>query len=116
MTAFARASGSHDGLHWQWEVRSVNGKSLDVRSRLAPGFEALEVPVREAIHRRLKRGNLQASLACDRAGASQRLVVNEEALEQATAIAEKVFAPPGRRASARRGASGAARRDRRRSA
>ena len=90
MTAFARASGSHDGLHWQWEVRSVNGKSLDVRSRLAPGFEALEVPVREAIHRRLKRGNLQASLACDRAGASQRLVVNEEALEQATAIAEKL--------------------------
>ena len=42
MTGYARASASHEGLHWQWEARSVNGKGLDIRCRLPPGFETLE--------------------------------------------------------------------------
>ena len=48
MTGFARSSGEHQGLFWQWEIKSVNGKALDVRLRLPPGFEALETPVRAA--------------------------------------------------------------------
>jgi len=91
MTGYARAAASHDGLHWQWEIKSVNGKGLDVRARLAPGFEALEVSVREATQRHLKRGNLQVTLTCDRASSRQHLVVNEEALEQALALAEKLW-------------------------
>ena len=31
MTGFARAEGAHDGITWHWEVRSVNGRGLDVR-------------------------------------------------------------------------------------
>ena len=46
MTGFARASGSAQGLFWQWEIKSVNGKALDVRLRLPQGFEAMETPVR----------------------------------------------------------------------
>jgi uncharacterized protein YicC (UPF0701 family) len=49
MTGFARSSGEHQGLYWQWEIKSVNGKALDVRLRLPPGFEALETPVRSAL-------------------------------------------------------------------
>jgi uncharacterized protein (TIGR00255 family) len=90
MTGYARASASHEGLHWQWDVKSVNGKGLDVRSRLAPGFEAFEVSVREAVQRRLKRGNLQVTLVCDRGGSSHHLIVNEEALEQAVELAERL--------------------------
>ena len=42
MTGFAQSSGEKDGLHWQWEIKSVNGKALDLRCRLPTGFEALE--------------------------------------------------------------------------
>src|SRR5690349_19378760 len=38
MTGFARAEGEADGLAWSWELKSVNGKSLDLRFRLPAGF------------------------------------------------------------------------------
>jgi uncharacterized protein (TIGR00255 family) len=91
MTGYASASGSHERLHWQWEIRSVNGKGLDVRLRLAPGFEALEVAVRDAVQRHLKRGNLQITLTCGRGSCDQHLVVNEEVLEQALSLAERLW-------------------------
>ena len=90
MTGFARASGSHDGLHWQWELKSVNGKGLDVRARMPAGFEALEAPVRDLASRHLKRGNVQVSLTCDRGVAAETLEINEAALEQVLAVAEKL--------------------------
>ena len=46
MTGFARAEGTYDGAAWHWEVRSVNGRGLDVRLRLPPGSEQLEPKVR----------------------------------------------------------------------
>ncbi len=49
MTGFARADGGGEGFRWIWELRSVNGKGLDVRFRLPPGFERLEQPARERV-------------------------------------------------------------------
>jgi uncharacterized protein (TIGR00255 family) len=95
MTGFARASGAMDGLHWQWEVKSVNGKGLEARCRLASGFEHLEAPARESIMRRFKRGNLQVSLSCDHGSSSEVFKVNEAALEQLLAISEKLRARLG---------------------
>ena len=37
MTGFARADGAAAGLAWVWELRSVNGRGLDLRLRLPPG-------------------------------------------------------------------------------
>jgi uncharacterized protein (TIGR00255 family) len=90
MTGYARASASHEGLHWQWEARSVNGKGLDIRCRFPPGFETLEAPAREAVQRHLKRGNVQLAFACDRGGSDQVLSVNEAALEQVMALAARL--------------------------
>src|SRR5580698_9249146 len=42
MTGFAESSGSHGGLRWRWEAKSVNGRSLDIRLRTPPGFDSLE--------------------------------------------------------------------------
>src|SRR3954447_1184711 len=91
MTGYARGAGSLEGLNWQWEVRSVNGKGLEVRTRLVPGFESLEVAVRESVQRQLRRGNVQVTLTCDRGGSHQKLVVNEGALEQALALAQGLW-------------------------
>ncbi len=90
MTGYARASSALDGLHWQWEIKSVNGKGLDVRCRLPPGYETLDLPVRELAQRNLKRGNVQIGLTCDRGGAEQQLAVNETALEQVVVLAERL--------------------------
>mgnify|MGYP003481708585 CR=1 FL=1 len=63
MTGFAQSSGEKDGLHWQWEIKSVNGKALDLRCRLPTGFEALEAIARSTLAQHIKRGNLQVTLS-----------------------------------------------------
>lgn len=63
MTGFAREGGTlPDGTQFVWELRSVNGRGLDLRLRLPAGLDALETPIREAAAARLKRGNIQAGL------------------------------------------------------
>ena len=53
MTGFARENGAATGYAWHWEVRSVNGRGLDVRCRLPPGFDHLESALRAAAAKRL---------------------------------------------------------------
>ena len=45
MTGFARADGAHGSYRWTWELKSVNAKGLEVRLRLPPGWDSVEVPV-----------------------------------------------------------------------
>ena len=52
MTGFARAAAEHDGTSIAWEVKSVNGKSVEVRLRLPQGFERLEPAVRQTLQKR----------------------------------------------------------------
>ncbi len=70
MTGFARAEGEHAGQRWIWELKSVNGRGLDLKLRLPPGFDALEPPVRAAASAKFKRGSLQASLNLTRDAAA----------------------------------------------
>ena len=66
MTGFARTSGLADGLSWAWELRSVNGRGLDLKLRLPHGFDALEPRLREAAAGVLSRGNVGAVLTVRR--------------------------------------------------
>ena len=63
MTGFAAESGEIEGYSWHFEVKTVNGRGLDVRLHLPSGSETLEAPVRAAIKHHLSRGNVQASLS-----------------------------------------------------
>ena len=62
MTATATRSGQHAGRSWSWEVRSVNGRGLDIRTRMPVGFERLETTMRTAFRKALSRGTVQVSL------------------------------------------------------
>ena len=86
MTGFARAEGSGAGLAWAWELRSVNGRGLDLRFRLPPGWDALEPVLREAAGKALKRGNVTANLSVKRES-EPRLVTDPTALEQVLTLA-----------------------------
>ncbi|HEY1935226.1 MAG TPA: YicC/YloC family endoribonuclease [Acetobacteraceae bacterium] len=85
MTGFARTEGSAGGLVWAWELRSVNGRGLDLRFRLPPGWDALEPAFREPAGKSLKRGNVTASLTVKRESEA-RLTLDSAALEQALAV------------------------------
>jgi uncharacterized protein (TIGR00255 family) len=92
MTGFARSDGATGGTSWHWEVRVVNGRGLDVRLRLPPGYEGLEARVREAAARRLTRGNAGITLTVSRQEGISEIRLNETALAQVLAAAERVRA------------------------
>jgi uncharacterized protein (TIGR00255 family) len=97
MTGFAEAQGSREGARWRWEVRSVNGRSLDLRLRLPPGFDSIEAAARVLANGRFKRGNVQASLAFEAASSARGLRVDAAALASAVKIAKEVAAETGLR-------------------
>jgi uncharacterized protein (TIGR00255 family) len=82
MTGFARHEGHDDACSWAWEVRSVNGRGLDVRCRLPAGFETLEQPAREKVTKRFRRGNVQLALTVMSRRTEGILRVNQDALNQ----------------------------------
>jgi uncharacterized protein (TIGR00255 family) len=90
MTGFARAEGQEDGLGWVWELKSVNGRALDMRFRLPPGFDSLELPLRASLAQRLKRGAVSASLTVTRGTKSTSIRVNRDALAAVLAIAREI--------------------------
>jgi uncharacterized protein (TIGR00255 family) len=92
MTGFARADGSSDHSRWTWEIRSVNGKGLDLRYRLPPGYERLDPPARERCAARLARGNIQATLNLETGSAGGRFRINEAALADVVAAMKRIAA------------------------
>jgi len=90
MTGFARAEGGDGDLRWTWEVKSVNGRNLDIRVRVPSGFEALEPAARAAVPEKLKRGNVAVGLVLTRGQQPARARINRELLEQVIVLAEEV--------------------------
>jgi uncharacterized protein (TIGR00255 family) len=66
MTGFAARTGSGAGYDWAWDIRSVNGKGLDLRLRLPDGIDGLEAEVRSAVGRVAARGNVSLGLKLSR--------------------------------------------------
>ncbi len=90
MTGFARTDGVAEGVVWAWEVRSVNGRGLDVRLRLPPGYEAIEGQTREAAAKVLSRGNVNATLIVEKQTASTGVRLNEAILADVVKAARRV--------------------------
>ncbi len=90
MTGFARHEGGDDVMTWVWEVKSVNGRNLDLRLRLPQGFEALEAEVRKLVPEHLARGNVQIALVVDRSRLPLRYRVNRELLQQLLGLTQEL--------------------------
>jgi uncharacterized protein (TIGR00255 family) len=86
MTGFARAEGAIEGIAWAWELRSVNGRTLELRFRLPNGWDSLEAGWRDLAGKALKRGNVTANLTIKRQSET-RLELDPAALEQVLKIA-----------------------------
>jgi uncharacterized protein (TIGR00255 family) len=95
MTGFAESAGSHEGLRWRWEAKSVNSRSLDMRLRTPPGYDGLEAPARRLAGERFQRGAFQISLTIEPQESTRGLVVDAVALASAVKIAREVAAETG---------------------
>jgi len=90
MTGFARREGTSGRWRWAWELRSVNGKGLDLRLRFPPGLERMESDVRRLAGERFSRGNMQASLSVSAGESRIETVLNQEALSAVLALRDQL--------------------------
>lgn len=90
MTGFGRSADQFGALSWRWEVRSVNGRGLDVRLRLPSGFEELEPVVRESIGKSFARGNVNLTLSASAVETASRIRLNETALKDVLAASDTI--------------------------
>jgi uncharacterized protein (TIGR00255 family) len=88
MTGFARGHGVTGAYAWNWELKSVNAKGLDVRFRLPPGWDAVEVAARAAATKALSRGTVYCNLTVERKGVQPTVKVNEAVLAAVLATAK----------------------------
>ena len=90
MTGFARNTGEYEGWRWTWELKSVNGRSLEMRFRLPPGFDELEPAFRAALSKSFARGSVFSSLQMSEAEAEKKIQINEAALEDVLGAVKSV--------------------------
>jgi uncharacterized protein (TIGR00255 family) len=95
MTGFAEAHGAHESARWRWEAKSVNGRGLELRLRVPPGFDSIEAAARMLAGERFKRGNIQATLNLEPQENGRGLRVDAAALAAAVKIAREVAQETG---------------------
>lgn len=95
MTGFARYDGVDGDSRFSWEIRSVNGRGLDLRLRVPPGFDAVEAMARKRAAEVLARGNVAINLTVTREGAVETFRINEGLLSALVALSQRYADTPG---------------------
>ncbi|WP_170439647.1 YicC/YloC family endoribonuclease [Ruegeria arenilitoris] len=83
MTGFASGKGAFGPHSWSWELRSVNGKGLDMRLRVPDWLTGLEAALRADMSKQISRGNVTLSLRVAREETAAELKLNEGAMSAA---------------------------------
>lgn len=95
MTGFARVDGSAGANRFAWELRSVNGRGLDLRLRLPTGYDAVEAAVRKKASDSLARGNVTINLTLTRESSTQTFRINEDLLSALVALSQRYAGTSG---------------------
>jgi len=94
MTGFARVEGEEETVTWVWEAKSVNGRGLDVRSRVPQGYDRFDPKIRDALRATFARGSISITLTISQNQGSAGYHVNEDmvrSLEMALPKLQKAF-------------------------
>ncbi len=81
MTGFAREAGVTGSYQWAWELKTVNGRGLEIRVRTPSGLDAIGEEARGRILKALTRGQGQLNLALTKSSAAPKLRVNQDVLQ-----------------------------------
>ena len=95
MTGYARVDGAEGEVEWTWELRSVNGRGLDVRSRLPNPFDRHDSDVRQRLGAALSRGSVTVGLTTRQTARADALPTINEALLTLLIDAAARFLPHG---------------------
>ena len=90
MTGYARADALFGPARVRIELKSVNGRGLDIRTRLAPGLDAFDLPLRQLLGQALSRGSINAAVSLDRKNTSGAVSINSAALDTVLAAFENL--------------------------
>ncbi len=99
MTGFARETVEVGPWKLVWELKTVNGKGLDLRLRMPPPFESLQEDARAVLAEAMKRGTCFATLTASREGSATSVRVNTVLLEAIVAALEPYDGRTGMRAA-----------------
>ncbi|MCF4129243.1 YicC/YloC family endoribonuclease [Methylobacterium sp. SyP6R] len=95
MTGFARETGTTGPAHWAWELKSVNGRGLEVRVRVPTGLDAVGEEARALVQKRLGRGTCHLTLTLSRTESAPRVRINETLLASLAEAVTRVPMPLG---------------------
>lgn len=95
MTGFARGAGSDAGFRWNWEIKSVNNKGLEVRCKLPSFLDGFDLAIKKTVSAVLARGSVYISLSVEREGDDATFVVNKERLEALIDVASRYSGTEG---------------------
>jgi uncharacterized protein (TIGR00255 family) len=87
MTGFARSHGASGPYVFEWELKSVNAKGLDLRTRLPPGWDEVETFAKKRAAEVLSRGTVYANFNVKRVTPSSAVRVNEDVLASIVKVA-----------------------------
>ena len=76
MTGFSSTDWITDDINFSLELKSVNGRGLDLRTRFPTGFEDLEKNVKSILGASIKRGNISLNLRMDLKESSKDFQIN----------------------------------------
>lgn len=82
MTGFGRVEGHHGTVAWVYEVRSVNGRSLDLKTRVPSGYDYVERAARDLVKQRFQRGQVSLNLSVQTTEVQTGYSVNHAVLNQ----------------------------------
>ena len=88
MTGFGQSHGSFEGVTWSWELKSVNGRSLDLRMRTPQGFDDLEAPLRDIISKNFTRGSINITLNMERPERDFDVRINQKLVNRIAEVAK----------------------------
>lgn len=92
MTGFAARTGQREEYSWSWDLRSLNGKGLDLRMRLPDWVEGLEAAVRARLQKSLARGSVSLGLRVSRELPEGAIVIDPDGLQQALGALGRISA------------------------
>ncbi|UFZ05272.1 YicC family protein [Bradyrhizobium ontarionense] len=90
MTGFARSHGASGPYSFEWELKSVNAKGLDVRVRLPQGWDEVEAFAKKRASEVLSRGTVYANLTVKRAETGSTVRINEDVLAAIVKVASSL--------------------------
>ncbi len=78
MTAFGSASKTIGDLQCTVEIKSLNGKQFDVYAKIPQSLKPIDIQLRNAIKKKLKRGSIELIINLKQFGDSKPIAINQE--------------------------------------